>query len=72
MDSEIVARRGDIFVVRLAGSSARLAGLIQHVRTGEKRRFESLEALGLAIQEMGRSDDPTACATPPESTGTPP
>jgi hypothetical protein len=53
MESEPGPRRPETFVVRLAGDATTpLAGLIHHVRTGEKRRFEGLEGLGMAIQEM--------------------
>jgi hypothetical protein len=53
MESEPEPRRPETFVVRLAGdATAPLAGLIHHVRTGEKRRFEGLVELGMAIQEM--------------------
>ena len=70
MDSEIEPRRPATFVVRLAGDAeGSISGLIHDVRTGEKRRFEDLEGLGLAIQEMAvrdpdRRDAPDAPGAP--------
>jgi hypothetical protein len=51
------ARRPDTFVVRLVpGQTQLLAGLIHNVRTGERRRFEGLEGLGVAIEDLIRGD----------------
>ena len=61
MESETGPRRPDTFVVRLAGDAgAPLAGLIHHLRTGEKRRFDGLDELGMALRDMARQ------AIPPE------
>jgi hypothetical protein len=44
-----------MFVLRMTpGAAGDLAGLIQHVRSGEKRRFEGLAGLGEAIRVMLR------------------
>jgi hypothetical protein len=41
------------FVVRAArGSDGRLGGVVERVRTGEKRRFEEAGAIGALIEQM--------------------
>jgi len=56
-----IGRRPETFVVQVASDVAGdLAGLIRHVRTGERRRFEGLAALGAAIRDMVRSDGDAA------------
>lgn len=48
------------FVVRLsADSTGRLRGVVERVRTGEKRRFDGLEALGPLIGRMAASERAT-------------
>jgi hypothetical protein len=43
------------FIVRLAaGSDDRLAGVIERVRSGERRRFQDIEAIGPLITAMLR------------------
>ena len=60
MDEIADARRPDTFVVRLvSGEPQSLSGLIHNVRTGERRRFEGLDGLGVAIQDLIRGDTPT-------------
>jgi hypothetical protein len=69
MEPDIEWPRSDIFVVRVMRRSGREpAGVIHHVRTGEKRRFDDLPALGAAIAEMrdhGPRERPGA--EPPEA-----
>jgi hypothetical protein len=53
MEFEADRRRSDTFVIHVAANHAgELAGVVHHVRTGEKRRFESLDDLGAAIRRM--------------------
>jgi len=53
MEFEANRRRSDTFVVHVAVTDAgELAGVVHHVRTGEKRRFETLDDLGAAIRGM--------------------
>jgi hypothetical protein len=40
------------FVVRLSRTGGRLAGVVERVRTGEKARFDELDALGALIAGM--------------------
>jgi hypothetical protein len=41
------------FIVRVSrGLDGRLAGVVERVRTGEKRRFEDPSAIGPLIEEM--------------------
>jgi hypothetical protein len=50
-------RRPDTFVVRLVpGQTEQISGLIHNVRTGERRRFEGLEGLGVAIEDLIRGE----------------
>ena len=57
MDKIDDPRRPDTFVVRLVpGQTQALSGLIHNVRTGERRRFEGLEGLGVAIEDLIRGD----------------
>ena len=53
MEFEANRRRSDTFVIHVAVNDVgELAGIVQHVRTGEKRRFERLDELGAAIHGM--------------------
>ena len=55
MELEASRRRSDTFVIHVTVNAAgELAGVIHHVRTGEKRRFEKLDDLGAAIRGMVR------------------
>lgn len=57
MESAVDTRRPHTFVVQVAANgSGELAGLIRHVRTGEKRRFEGLDGLNTAIRGMVDGD----------------
>ena len=60
MEFEANRRRSDNFVIHVTVNAAgELAGVVHHVRTGEKRRFERLDDLGAAIRAMasaGHSD----------------
>ena len=47
-------RRFDTFVVKILRADDGLSGLVQHVRTGERQRFEGLASLGEAIGRMSR------------------
>ena len=53
-DEDLDRRRGDLFVVRVAGEQPGLAGRVEHVQTGEKYVFDGLEDLGRAMVRMGR------------------
>jgi hypothetical protein len=51
MEFEANRRRSDTFVVHVTVNAAgELAGVVHHVRTGEKRRFERLDDLAAAIR----------------------
>jgi len=53
MEFEANRRQSDTFVIHVAVNHAgELAGVVHHVRTGEKRRFEKLDDLGAAIRGM--------------------
>ena len=53
MEFEPNRRRSDTFVIHVALNDAgELVGVVHHVRTGEKRRFERLDDLGAAIHRM--------------------
>ena len=53
MELEADRRRSDTFVIHVTVNySGELAGVVHHVRTGEKRRFEGLDDLGAAIRGM--------------------
>ena len=55
MEPEPGRRRPDTFVIQVTPTGAGgLAGLVRHVRTGEKRQFAELEELGRAIRAMVR------------------
>lgn len=55
MEPEAERRRPDTFVVQVTSSGdGDLAGLVRHVRTGEKRQFAELDELSAAIREMVR------------------
>ena len=55
MEPEAERRRPDTFVIQVTATVAGdLAGLVRHVRTGEKRQFEGLEGLSDAIRGMVR------------------
>jgi len=55
MEPEAERRRPDTFVVQVTLSVAGdLAGLVRHVRTGEKRQFAELDELSAAIRDMVR------------------
>ena len=48
--------RPDMFMIQVVPSaSGDLTGVVQNVRTREKRRFEDLEDLGAALRAMGHS-----------------
>jgi hypothetical protein len=59
MEFEANRRRSDTFVIHVAVNDVgELAGVVHHVRTGEKRRFERLDDLSAVIRGMtsdGRS-----------------
>lgn len=58
LDHEIEQRRSDAFLVRvLAGDGTDVTGQIQHIATGEKRRFQGLGELAQAIADMRQGDD---------------
>lgn len=49
---------GVTFVVRATrDANGRLAGVIERVRTGEKRRFEDPDAIGRLIERMVDDED---------------
>ena len=53
MELEANRRRSDTFVIHVAvNDDGELAGIVHHVRTGEKRRIERLDDLGAAIRGM--------------------
>lgn len=53
MESDLKRRRPDTFVVQVTTNArGELTGLVRHVATGEKRRFERLEDLGTAVRSM--------------------
>jgi hypothetical protein len=55
MEPETGWRRFDTFVVKvLRGTGDALSGIVQHVRTGEKLRFEGFEDLRQALIELSR------------------
>jgi len=56
MEPETPRRRPDTFVIQVAPTAAGdLAGLVRHVRTGERRQFEGLDGLREAIRGMVQS-----------------
>lgn len=64
MESDVVPRRPDTLVIHVSpDGGGELVGLIQHVSTGEKRRFHGLPALDSAIRELVRRE-PDAGTTP--------
>jgi hypothetical protein len=59
MEFEADRRRSDTFVIHVAVSHAgELVGVVHHVRTGEKRRFDKLDDLGAAIRGMVSGSHP--------------
>jgi hypothetical protein len=48
-------RPATTFIVRLDESEA-LSGVVERVRTGEKHRFEGVEALGALIRDLAAKD----------------
>jgi hypothetical protein len=55
MDDQLDPIRPETSVLRVSRSAAgELVGLIHHVRTGEKRRFEGLAQLNAAARGMAR------------------
>ena len=64
MESDLERQRPHTFVLQVAANEAgSLTGLIQLVRTGEKRRFEGTEGLYAAIHDMARGDEAAKKAT---------
>ena len=64
MNPDLERQRPHTFVLQVAANEAGgLTGLIQLVRTGEKRRFEGAEGLCAAIQDMARGDETSKKAT---------
>jgi len=64
MGSDLERQRPHRFVIQVAADEAGdLTGLIQHVRTGEKRRFQGSENLCAAIHDMVRGDETVKKAT---------
>jgi hypothetical protein len=60
MEPEAERRRPDTFVIQVTPTgTGDLAGLVRHVRTGEKRPFQGLAALSEAIRGMVRSAEAT-------------
>ena len=58
MDKEVELRRSDTFVLRVLVDGPEVAGQVEHVRTGAKRRFQGLEELGRVLEHLGRQDEP--------------
>ena len=55
MEEDIEPRQSDSFLVKIvAGDGPDLTGQVQHVLTGEKRRFQGLEELGRALAHLKR------------------
>jgi hypothetical protein len=53
------------FIVRLAvARGGRVAGIVERVRSGEKRRFREIEAIGPLIAAMLRGEADTPGQTP--------
>ena len=64
MQPDLERPRPQTFVIQVAASEAGdLTGLIQHVRTGQKRRFEGADGLCAAIRDMARGDEKLNQAT---------
>ena len=70
------ARASITFMVRVhSDAGGRVSGIVERVKTGEKRRFHDAEAIGLLIAEMVRDGTEAtgpsrdAPMTPTRSTG---
>ena len=64
MEPEAERRRPYTFVIQVTPTlGGDLAGLVRHVRTGERRQFEGLDGLAEAIRTLARAND--AEPTPP-------
>lgn len=69
MDPDVTLRRRDTLIIHVTPDDAgELSGLIQHVTTGEKRRFRGLPALDAAIREMVRREPEPAPPGLPKAT----
>lgn len=59
MEHELDAPPRHTFVIRVGGREGeRLSGVIHHVATGEKRRFDGLADLVAAIRRIVRGEAP--------------
>ena len=56
MDDDLPSARPATFVLRVsAGDAGTLSGLIHHLRSGEKRRFDNVHELSAALFQMVRN-----------------
>lgn len=45
-------RQSDAYLIKVFRGTTDLRGFVEHVRTGEKHRFQGLQGLGVAIARM--------------------
>jgi hypothetical protein len=65
MASDVERTRSDTFVVKVMHRpGAGPAGVIHHVRTGEKRSFDDVHGLAAAIAEMSEPGPQDEATTP--------